>query len=185
MAEVSLYPIRDSLINMSSRRPALANNPNAANSPFRTAATKQKRSFATVQREEAYGQPPPAKRLMTEADRSALRTPPRVLGTNIVADGRLFTKRSNPTTLTKQLAAARSNRPSQQQQQQQSLRLDLNDAKGLESVRSWQKHYRQEFPKFVFYFESVPEESRTKVRRQISILNAVGSPVSPTAPCWY
>lgn len=149
-----------------SRRPALKNNPNAANSPFRTAGTKQKRSFANVQREEAYGQPPPAKRVMTETRHDPLKTPPRAPSQGLTPDVR-FSKRSNPVAFRAQLVAARASNTSQPNQ-----RIDKTDAESLESVRNWQKHYRQAFPNFVFYFESIPEESRTKVLKQIAQLNA-------------
>lgn len=160
-AEISSYHVSNPLTNMSSRKPPLANNYLAVNSPIRpVAGGRAKRSFANVQREEAYGQPPPAKRLM--------RTPPR----GIDHAPAFFNRKSNPTPLTKQLAAARTSKPTQQSQ-----RIEVVDEEGLESVRNWQRHYRQVFPNFVFYFESVPEDARAKLLRQIAILNAVSCPI--------
>ena len=47
-------------------------------------------------------------------------------------------------------------------------------AKGTtESVRQWQRHYKKVFPDFVFYFESVPDEQRVRLLKQITALGAV------------
>lgn len=79
MATVSLSP---TLSVMSSRRAPLTSNPNVVNSPLRGAAAlagyaKQKRSHATVQREEAYGQPPPVKKQALEnGSQRPIRSPP-------------------------------------------------------------------------------------------------------------
>ena len=120
MAAVSISPLPHSLSSMSSRRVPLSSNPNAANSPYRAlaaAASKQKRSYATIQREESYGQPPPAKKQMLDSQQT-LRTPPRQPSTQSSAEGRVFTRKSNSSqqsVFERKLVAAREReRPAQQ-----------------------------------------------------------------------
>lgn len=42
-----------------------------------------------------------------------------------------------------------------------------------DTMLSWQKHYRKLFPSFRFYFDGVPEESRSRFLRHIISLGAV------------
>ncbi|KAI9743025.1 MAG: hypothetical protein M1818_003320 [Claussenomyces sp. TS43310] len=156
------------------RRVPLSSNPNAANSPYRAvasaAAQKQKRSYATIQREEAYGQAPPAKKQMLEANGLSLRTPPRQ-PSGQAAEGRVFTRRSNnsqPTAFERKCEVVRV-RPTPQQT---ASRPEKPSEENLETIRQWQKHYRKVFPKYVFYFESIPEETRIKHARQVIMLGA-------------
>jgi regulatory subunit for Cdc7p protein kinase len=69
-----------------------------------------------------------------------------------------------PTAFERKLAAARK-----------PASAHKPTADSLESIRQWQRHYRKAFPQFVFYFESVPDDVRTKVSRQIQYLGAVCS----------
>lgn len=176
MAAVSLSPLPHSISTMSTRRAPLASNPNAANSPYR-AVTKQKRPYATAQREDAYGQPPPAKKQMLGVP-SALRTPPRNQSTQSSAEGRVFTKRSNTghqTAFERKLVAVRE-KPAQKTVSVVEEGADEN----LESIRQWQRHHRKIFPSFVFYFESIPAEARSRFTKQVAALGAVSVPhVSP------
>jgi regulatory subunit for Cdc7p protein kinase len=176
MATVSITNSPHTLSSMSSRRVPLSSNPNAANSPYRAvaaaAATKQKRSYATIQREEAYGQPPPAKKQMLRANQSSLKSPTRQ---SQAAEGRVFTRQSTaaqPTAFARKLEAARV-KPTQQSQ----AAADAKSAEeNLETIRQWQKHYRKVFPKFVFFFDSIPEDARLKFSKQVTILGAVSDP---------
>jgi hypothetical protein len=159
---------------MSGRRLPLASNPNAANSPYRAvtaAASKQKRSYATIQREEAYGQPPPAKKQMLASHhQDLLRTPPRQQSTQSSLEGRVFTRKSNTSqqsSFEKQCIAV-SEKP-----QQAIAKADKNTEENLETVRTWQKHYRKLFPTFTFYFEGVPVDIRTKYSKLVIELGAV------------
>jgi len=167
MAAVSLSPLPYTLSTMSGRRVPLSSNPNAVNSPYRPAATKQKRSYATIQREDAYGQPPPAKKQMLDTHQ-ALRTPPRQ-STQTSAEGRVLTRKSNaiqPTTFERKCAAARP-------VQQAVTKAEKTSEENLETIRQWQKHYRKIFPTFVFYFESITEDVRLKYTKQVIALGAV------------
>ena len=172
MAAVSPSPY--TLSNMSGRRAPLSSNPNAINSPYRAvaaaAATKQKRSYATVQREDSYGHPPPAKKQMLESHQ-ALQTPPFPPSTKSSLEGRVFTRKSKtsqPTAFERKLVAVRE-RPVQQP----VAKADKASDENLETIRAWQKHYRRSFPKFVFYFESVSEDVRLKCIQQVTTLGAV------------
>lgn len=183
MATVSIAQSPHSLAAMSSRRVPLGSNPNAANSPYRgmgAGAQKQKRSYATIQREEPYGQAPPAKRQMIE---TSIKSPSRITAVR-ESEGRVFTRRTGNTQTTafeKKLEAARV-RPSQQQTVQ---RAERHPEENLETIRQWQKHYRKVFPKFVFYFESVPEEARIRYTRQLAQLGAVSGHVTMDVLCRY
>ena len=173
MAAASISPLPQSLSSMSSRRVPLSSNPNAANSPYRAAtASKQKRSYATIQREESYGQPPPAKKQMLDVLHT-LRTPTRQQSTQSSAEGKVFTRKSNSSQQSefeRKLVAARvRERPAQQV----VTKAEKTSEENLESIRAWQKHTRRSFPKFVFYFESGSEDARQKCTKQIIALGAV------------
>jgi regulatory subunit for Cdc7p protein kinase len=161
---------------MSGRRVPLSSNPNAVNSPYRAvaaAASKQKRSYANTQREDAYGQPPPAKKQMLEAHQ-VLRTPPRQQSTQSSAEGRVFTRKTNssqPSAFERKGAAVR-----EKSTQQSVTKAEKTSEENLETIRQWQKHYRKIFPTFVFYFESISEDVRLKYTKQVIALGAVGFP---------
>lgn len=154
---------------MSSKRAPLASNPNVANSPLRAPSilagyAKSKRSFATVQREEPYGQPPPVKKQILEnGAQRAVRSPSKPAArppTHIVVPrnssavprpvGRERSTRTATTTSTA--------RPSQAVDTEKEL---------------WKKHHRAKFPKMVFYFESIPDDVRAKLTKRVTYLGAV------------
>ena len=179
MAVVSIFkqpPHTES--SMSTRRMPLGSNPNAANSPFRNNAAanaKPKRSYATIQREESYGAAPPAKKQIVEVNRSAIRTPPRQTASNALDNHGLQRRAlAQPTAFDKKLEAARR-RPLSQAAAKAERQAEKAAEENLESIRAWQRHYRKAFPKFVFYFESVPEETRAKFAKQVTSLGAVSS----------
>jgi regulatory subunit for Cdc7p protein kinase len=172
MAAVSLSPLPHTLSTMASRRVPLLSNPNAVNSPYRgtSAPTKQKRSYATIQREDAYGQPPPAKKQALELHQP-LRTPPRHQNTHIPAEGRVYTRKSN--TAHQSTYERRPTATRERTTQQLIVKADKTSEENLETIRQWQKHYRKIFPTFVFYFESIPEDVRLKYTKQVIALGAV------------
>lgn len=173
MAEVSISPSTHSLSNMSSRRAPLTTNSNAVNYQNRAPAvttSKPKRSYLSVQREEAYGGQPPAKKQAVEA--KPVRTPPR----QQTADGRIFRARSNPsqtTRLNQRLAAAASIK--KDTTSVKTEKSEKTDEENSETIRLWQRHYRRVFPKFVFYFESVPDDVRQKHVKSVIAFGAVCS----------
>ncbi|KAI5243395.1 hypothetical protein E4T43_04156 [Aureobasidium subglaciale] len=158
------------LSNMSSKRLPLANNSNAVNSPFRTVnPISGKRSRVPDPRDAVL---PPTKKQLLDPDHDHDENhQPRSLMRQSLAqqekDAQLFLKKPGnapPTAFERKLAAARKP-PSAQKPVQRT-------ADSLESIRQWQRHYRKAFPQFVFYFESVPDDVRTKVSRQIQYLGA-------------
>ncbi|KAI9709667.1 MAG: hypothetical protein M1812_007645 [Candelaria pacifica] len=161
---------------MSGRRAPLADIRNAANSPYRAvaAAAKRSRSHSSVQRELPYSQAPPAKRQMLEVDQSNLRTPPRQQ-TLEATEGRVFNKRptgSQPTAFERKLHAARDAQTQRKAAAVAAAKNEQVTTENLENVRQWQRHYRRVFPHYVFYFESLPEEARSKCSKQINALGA-------------
>ncbi|KAF2277144.1 uncharacterized protein EI97DRAFT_375673 [Westerdykella ornata] len=139
---------------MTNRRVPLATLQNAANSPLRApaAGTKRQRSHASEQRDLPYGQPPPKKQVVEVDDAEARRYGlPRRSG-------------ATPTTLQKKLEAARDTKALSKHTRTLS--------ENLETIRQWQRHYRKMFPSFVFYFESIPDEVKGKVLRQVLALGA-------------
>jgi regulatory subunit for Cdc7p protein kinase len=45
--------------------------------------------------------------------------------------------------------------------------------KEVENVRQWQEQTRSRFPKMVVYFESIPDEQRVKLTKQVTGLGGV------------
>ena len=171
MAAVAIPHSPYTIGTMTNRRIPLSSVPNAANSPVRAvaaAASKRSRPLDFA-REITYGQPPPAKKHIIEVKETQPRTPPprRQLPAK---EGAIFNRGPNGAQLTafdKKLLAVKDNpapaKPPRQEKAEESL----------ESVRQWQRHYRKAFPNFVFYFESIPDESRKHISRQIAHFGAV------------
>lgn len=165
MAAVSVHPSPQTSLNMSTRRP-LANVPNATNSPHRLGLVPAKRPRTNTQIDIPYGQPPPKKQIAdaAEDDRSRVST-----------DSRLFSRRPNngqPSAFERKLVAVRDK---ERQAQTRGARHDKPSAETIDSIRQWQRHYRKAFPQFVFYFDSVSEDVRSKCSRQVTALGAVSA----------
>ena len=174
-------------LNMSMRRPPLANVPNGTNSPLRSSVVPSKRSrtASSQQSDIPYGQPPPSKKQMA-IDGSGGQQQQNVIEARDArnyaksasqqqpADSRLFSRKSNtgqPSAFEKKLHAARDR--DGQQATSRSTRTERPPAETLDTIRQWQKHYRRAFPGFVFYFDTVPQEARAKCSRQVHALGAV------------
>lgn len=153
---------------MSSRRVPLSSHPNGTNSPLRPHSTatasvlnkyrQQKRAYASVQREEPYGQPPPAKKqLLNNGSKEPVRSPPAVRQVKVARpnSNRVFKDDKPSQTLGSKAA----------QQEDEAARM-----------RRWKEATRQNFPDYVFYFESVPDDKRAKVVKQITQLGGVSVP---------
>jgi regulatory subunit for Cdc7p protein kinase len=166
---------------MASRRQPLAHVPNAVNSPMRpVSAINGKRTRAQVgeQRDSIYGQPPVKRQLLDLPRDQDENVDPRRRNTVTVTVSALdkleepFGKRASharPTAFEKKLASAREKKTTPNPRTDRS---EKQHADNLESIRQWQKHYRRQFPQFVFYFESVPEDVRHKAARKIQSLGA-------------
>ncbi|KAF7548768.1 hypothetical protein G7046_g8554 [Stylonectria norvegica] len=167
---VSLSPTPASISAMSSRRGPLTNNTTIANSPLRGASAlaglaKPKRSYATIQREESYGQPPPLKKqVLDNGNPRAVRSPPRSTST------------SRTQTLV-QRGIARAATKACLLRPVQSASTSRNAAQNAETEKeAWRKHHRAKFPKMVFYFDSIPDDLRAKLLRRITYLGAHQEP---------
>lgn len=166
MAAVAVPPSPQVVDVMANRRVPLANLHNATNSPMRAAAIggKRQRSHASEQRDLSYGQPP-AKKLMVETDDADARR-----------SGLIRRSAAPPTALTKKLEAAREQKAEHKvvsRATRPNTRGPEVTASNLETIRNWQRHYRKLFPQFVFWFESVPDDIKSKVSRQAQILGSV------------
>lgn len=165
---------------MASRRAPLANVPNAINSPFRTVAAvggKRTRNQAGEQRDNVYGQPPSKKHVIEDNDDEDENVDPRRRsGVPATPQDKLdepFAKRTQstqPTAFEKKLASVREKKPVAGSQRVE--RSQKHDGTNLESIRQWQRHYRRQFPQFVFYFDNVTDEVRAKAMRSIHHLGA-------------
>ena len=178
MATVSLTHAAVDPVTMAGRRQPLTNIPNAVNSPFRNAQPnngKRTRAQAGEQREVVYGQPPAKKQMIEIQDDNVENLDPsRRNGVPAAHDkaDEFFSKRSNgpETAFQRKLAAARERKPVPQQRAEPAPKQTADN--NLESIRQWKRHYKRQFPQFVFYFESVPEDVRVKTARQFQSLGA-------------
>ncbi|KAI1498137.1 Dfp1/Him1, central region-domain-containing protein [Biscogniauxia marginata] len=160
---------------MSSRRVPLSSNQNVANSPLRSHATghgtalKQKRNLAQLQREEPYGQPPPAKKQILEGGaQRALKSPSQQQQQqHRVPKSQIPTQaRRNTSSYESKLAKERSASHHQHQTEATSKYTE----KDINEIRTWQSHHRARFPKLVFYFDKVPSDVAHGLTKQISAL---------------
>ncbi|KAJ4266365.1 Cdc7p-Dbf4p kinase complex regulatory subunit [Fusarium torreyae] len=147
---------------MSSRRGPLTNNPNVANSPLRGASAlagyaKQKRSYATVQREETYGQPPPLKKqVLDNGVHRPVRSPTRSTRTQVLVQRGV----TRPSTKERSSRTAST-----------ATTRDIDNEK-----EAWKRHHRAKFPKMVFYFESIPDDVRARLTKRVNYLGARQEP---------
>jgi regulatory subunit for Cdc7p protein kinase len=167
---------------MAGRRAPLQQIPNGVNSPFRSNANaaaaggKRARTQAGEPREVVYGQPPAKKQIIEIPDDDVENVDPRTRdGVPVTAQEKLdepFSRRTNnaqPTAFERKLASVREKKPAPQPRIE---RPPKGSEESLESVRQWRRHYRRQFPTFVFYFDSVPEEIRAKTSSQFRILGS-------------
>ncbi|EGR46847.1 uncharacterized protein TRIREDRAFT_65671 [Trichoderma reesei QM6a] len=155
---------------MSSKRAPLASNPNVANSPLRAPSllagfVKPKRPFATVQREEPYGQPPPVKKQALEnGAQKPVRSPSKLTRppAHIVIP-------RNPNAAPRPVVRDRA-----------AKAATASTTRGVQDVDTekevWKKHHRAKFPKMVFYFESIPDDIRAKLTKRVTYLGARQEP---------
>ena len=143
------------------RIPLSTSNPNVANSPMRAASAslngaKKVRSHADTMREEAYGLPPPAKRQMIER---GVPSPSRSKATRtIVHRTASRAAASNSATTQKTSHASNTYKPTEEE---------------LVNLRTWHTQIRSRFPKMVFYFESISDDQRSRLAKQVGRLGAV------------
>lgn len=173
MAAILLSPLSVNLPSSSmstSRRAPLSSIPQAINSPLKATSqqAKQKRSYASTQRDESYGHGPPAKKQMLDTFQ-VTRTPPRQISNQSLPEQRILTRKANTLHYPTQDRKTVSSR----EPQPIVKKSDRVQEQDLETIRKWQKHYQKIFPSFVFYFESVPEDVRVKYTKHVMALGAV------------
>ncbi|KAI2633323.1 hypothetical protein GGS21DRAFT_128806 [Xylaria nigripes] len=151
---------------MSTRRVPLSSNQNAANSPLRSAALKQKRTLAQIQREEPYGQPPPAKKLVVDASTQRIvKSPsqqPRTTKSQIPVQSR------RPSNSTCDAKTARDRSVSNHHQN--ATAETVYTEKDIEDIQVWKNHHCVRFPKSLFYFDQIPTDTAHRLKRQIAAL---------------
>ncbi|GAB1315843.1 Cdc7p-Dbf4p kinase complex regulatory subunit [Madurella fahalii] len=153
-------------MSTSTRRIPLSSNPNVANSPMRasTAAlhgAKKGRSHAELLREESYGQPPPAKRQMIER---SVASPSRSQTTRIIVH-----RAASRATVGTGTGTGTSTSTTQRTSEATEPQLTEEEIKTL---RQWRTTIRARFPKMVFYFESIPDDVRSKLAKKVGRLGA-------------
>lgn len=155
------------------RRAPLASIPNAANSPHRfltTSGSKRPRGTASLSQQENEH---PTKRQALErpAQDAGLVTPRRPTQPTS-GEGRVFERgavEAGSTAFQRKLVAARE-KGGQEKQSKSGIA-----SKDVETVRQWQRHYRKLFPTFRFYFDSVAEDHKLRLGKQIYALGAVSN----------
>jgi regulatory subunit for Cdc7p protein kinase len=90
-------------------------------------------------------------------------------------EGRVFTRRSlnPPTAFEQKLHVAAAEAAREREKQLRSVKSNRLERGNAESMKVWREHYRQAFPTYVFYFDSVPEDIRTKAAKQLARFGAV------------
>ncbi|KAF2690004.1 hypothetical protein K458DRAFT_289477 [Lentithecium fluviatile CBS 122367] len=144
---------------MASRRVPLANLQNVTNSPLRATAVggKRQRSHASEQRDLLYGQPP-AKKPMIEVDDAESRR------------SGLVRRSGAPTTaFQRKLEAVLEEKKPAPKPVDRTQRTANEE---LTRIRQWQKHYSGEFPKYVFYFDSMPDDVKYRIGKQVYTLGS-------------
>lgn len=160
---------------MSSKRVPLANNPNAANSPFRVPALATKRTRAqaldTKDAENVFS--PPKKKQLLGIEVNGTRRAQHISPED--REGKVFLGKNDTTStnaFTRKLAAAARTSRHEQYELKDNGKIRLTGTND-EQVKQWRKHYRRAFPTFVFYFESLPADVASRSSKQIAALGAV------------
>lgn len=158
------------MTTISSKRIPLANNPNAANSPFRNATAKRSRAQLDYKDAESLCSPPKKKQLIGiegNGTRRAQHISPDE------REGRVFLGKADgaaSNAFARKLAAAREPRHPQPRPAEKDAKTIKED---IDTIKQWRRHYRKVFPTFVFYFESLPADVSAKSSKQIQALGAV------------
>lgn len=154
----------------STRRQPLMSIPNATNSPHRNlnnSSSKRTRAIANVSQQE--NEPPSKRQALEKSTREPAPITPR--RNHDITGGQVFERGDGDrcNTFQKKLVAARDRSAAPAK----SARSNNANAKDVESVRQWQKHYKKLFPNFRFYFDAVPDDSRVRLMRQAAHFGAV------------
>lgn len=155
----------------STRRQPLMSIPNATNSPHRTlnnSGSKRSRAVANVSQQE--NEPPSKRQAVEKSSREPAPITPRRHNHHDSNGGEVFERGvGEQNTFHKKLVAARDRHANQLR----PARGNTIVSKDVQSVRQWQKHYKKLFPSFSFYYDTVPEDTRTRFSRQAAQIGGV------------
>jgi regulatory subunit for Cdc7p protein kinase len=157
---------------MTSKRVPLRDAPNSLiNSPLRGAST------ATIGQKRPRTQVPdhldlqyPQKKKQT-IDQSQEQQATARVSSNAMGGSRI--------SKVKYVSLQDDSRSVEQLDQPKKTSLETRD-----NIRQWQRHYRKVFPSIVFYFESIPDETRARLSGQVKALGAVRQLQSPSDRQW-
>lgn len=128
-----------------------------------------KRTRATANLNQQENEPPLKRQALVGKD--AQPTTPRRRPQPTPAEGKEFERGVGDGAMNsfqKRLVAARDRNPPVKH----AKSVEQN-AKEVENIRQWQKHYRKAFPTFYFYFDAVPDEQRARHVRQLHHFDSV------------
>ena len=168
MRVIRAYKISPS---MSSHRVPLANNPNAANSPYRaTNASKRARAASHDIENECS---PPKKRQLLSKDIGSFRRAQKISLNE--PEGKVFAERRDhgvQNLFQRKLLAAGQGRQ-RINAQADGKQEQTQPGQEQESLQNWRKHYRRVFPYFVIYFDSIPSDTVLRFKRMVLKLGGV------------
>lgn len=171
MAAVFIPPSPQTTLQMATRRPPLANVPNAANSPHNGGFVPSKRPRTQGSQFDLTQCQPPAKKQLRDDENAPVRSPRKTISNS--GEGKVFTRKNvnaPPTAFERKLVAAREK---ERQSQARPARPEKQTGNARDNLLQWQRHYRKAFPQFVFYFEGMSTEVHKKCSRQVHALGAV------------
>ncbi|KAI9657870.1 MAG: hypothetical protein M1831_004106 [Alyxoria varia] len=153
---------------MSSRRVPLANNPNAANSPYRAStASKRQRGLVDEFPDHERNPSPPKKRQLVEFNSNGLRQ--HISIQDPECNSHPDKQPTARDSLKRKLLATRETK---QPAQRAPERNEAGSTAEKDLIRTWRKHYRKVFPTYVFYFDNLPDDVCLKASRQVTALGA-------------
>ncbi|KAJ2906499.1 dfp1 him1 [Zalerion maritima] len=153
---------------MAARRAPLSSNPNAANSPIRPShslLSKNGRTYAgsRLAERDPHQQPPAKKQALNNGGQRHL---------SYRDAHHLVDHRSRNSTYDAKISRERSRIHHDRVGNATASGHQKLTEGDLDNLRQWQNHHRAKFPKFVFYFEKVPETDRYNCKKQLSALGA-------------
>jgi regulatory subunit for Cdc7p protein kinase len=179
MAAASILPPPVQPFAMANRREPLANVPHAVNSPFRAVGAsngKRTRAQAGDSRDVIPGQPPAKKQIIEIPDDDVENMDPKkrefVAVTAREKQDEPFMKRApnaQPTAFERKLASVREKRTIPQPRTEALPKANTDN---LETIRQWKRHYKKQFPAFVFYFDGLSPEARNAASKRAQHLGA-------------
>ncbi|PHH73881.1 hypothetical protein CDD82_5225 [Ophiocordyceps australis] len=155
-------------------RVPLANNPNAANSPLRgqslLAYVKHKRPTAYNVCHDTDAKPPPAKRQAFQGASHRRAISPAKHRSHLAAH--------RPSLASAASFAAHPAHSTARQLAHRERSRQPSVVRASHDIDNevWRQHYSAKFPKMVFYFDSIPDDTRAKLTKRIAYFGARQEP---------